>query len=75
MTQLFDRAVEAARSLPASVQDEIARLVLEVAGEEQSPIQLTPEQEASLAESLAQADRREFATDAEVRAIWAKYGL
>jgi hypothetical protein len=75
MTQLFDRAVEAARNLPASMQDEIARIVLELVGEEQSPIQLTPEEEASFAESLAQADRREFASDAEVRAIWAKYGL
>jgi hypothetical protein len=75
MTQLFDRAVEAARNLPASVQDDIARIVLELAGDEQPPTQLTPEEEASLSESLAQADRREFASDADVRAIWAKYGL
>jgi hypothetical protein len=75
MTQLFDRAVEAARNLPASVQDEIARLVLELAGDEQPPVQLTDEEEASFAESLAQAHRHEFASDAEVRAIWAKYGL
>ncbi|MFI0843242.1 hypothetical protein [Mesorhizobium sp. IMUNJ 23232] len=75
MTQLFDRAVEAARNLPASVQDEIARLVLELAGDEQPAVQLADEEEESFAESLAQADRREFASDAEVRAIWAKYGL
>ncbi|PSJ64388.1 hypothetical protein [Kumtagia ephedrae] len=75
MTQLFDRAVEAARNLPASVQDDIARLVLELAGEEQPPVQLTGEEEASLSESLAQAARREFASEDEVRAIWAKYGL
>jgi predicted transcriptional regulator len=36
---------------------------------------LTPEEEASISPSLAQADRGEFATDEEVRAIWAKHGL
>jgi hypothetical protein len=75
MTQLFDRAIEAVRNLPASVQDDIARLVLELATEEQAPVQLTAKEEASFAESLAQADRRDFAKDEDIRAIWAKYGL
>ena len=44
-------------------------------GEEQPVIQLTPEEVASLAESRAQASRREFATDEQVRAVWAKHGL
>jgi predicted transcriptional regulator len=43
--------------------------------EDQSVVQLTAEETASLAESLAQADRGEFATDEQVRAIWAKHGL
>jgi predicted transcriptional regulator len=38
-------------------------------------VQLSAADEASLAESLAQADRGEFATDEQVRAIWAKYDL
>jgi predicted transcriptional regulator len=37
--------------------------------------QLTPEEEASLEESLAQAERGEFATDEQMQAIWAKHGL
>jgi hypothetical protein len=36
---------------------------------------LTPEEAASLDKSLRQAARREFASDEEVRALWAKYGL
>jgi hypothetical protein len=44
------------------------------AGIEQSPIPLTAEEEADLDASLAEAERGEFATDEEVRAIWAKYG-
>jgi predicted transcriptional regulator len=36
---------------------------------------LTAGEEASLEESIQQTERGEFATDEEVRAIWAKYGL
>lgn len=76
MTELLERAVEAARSLPPDMQDEIARLVLQLTGEENEPvIQLTPEESASFDESFAQASRGEFATDEEIRAIWAKHGL
>jgi hypothetical protein len=44
------------------------------AGIEQTPIPSTAEEEADLDASLAEAERGEFATDEEVRAIWAKYG-
>ena len=36
---------------------------------------LTLEEEADIDASLAEADRGEFATDEEVRAVWAKHGL
>ena len=75
MTKLFEHAVEAVRSLPAETQDELARLLLQLAGEDQPYVELTAEEEASLDESMQQAERGEFATDEEVRAIWAKYGL
>jgi len=57
------------------MQDELARMLLQFAGEDQPVIQLTAEEESSLAASLAQAERGEFATDEQVRAIWAKHGL
>jgi predicted transcriptional regulator len=75
MTKLFEHAVETVRSLPAETQDEFARLLLQLAGEDQPVVQLTPEEEAALDESIRQAERGEFATEEEVRAIWAKYGL
>ena len=56
------------------MQDELAVILLQFAGVEQSPIPLTAEEEADLDASLAEAERGEFATDDEVRAIWAKYG-
>lgn len=75
MTDLLERAVHLARSLPPETQDDIARLVLTLAGEEPPPVQLTPDEEESLEESLAQAARGEFAPDEQVRAVWAKHGL
>jgi hypothetical protein len=50
-------------------------MLLQLAGEDQPSLQLSPEEEASLDGSLAQADRGEFATDDQVRAIWAKRNL
>ena len=75
MTRLLDEAVETVRVLPDAMQDEMARVLLQLAGVDQPLLQLTPEDDAALEESLAQAARGEFATDAEIRAIWAKHGL
>lgn len=76
MTELLDQAVEAARSLPADAQDDIARIVLQLAGtDDVSPVKLTDDERAAIAASREAAARGEFATDAEVRAIWAKHGL
>jgi hypothetical protein len=75
MTKLLEQAVETVRGLPPEVQDELARVLLQLAGKDQPVVQLSAAEEASLAESLAQADRGEFATDEQVRAIWAKYDL
>ena len=76
MTELLDRAVEAARRLSAETQDDIARLVLRLAAADDEPsVALTPEEQAAVEASKAAAARGEFATEAEIRAVWAKHGL
>ena len=75
MTRLFEQAVEAVRFLPEEVQDELARILLQYAGVEQPPYELTTEEAADLDASLAEAERGEFATDEQVRAMWAKHHL
>jgi hypothetical protein len=75
MTKLLEHAVETVRALPPEAQDSLARMLLQFASEDQAAIQLTAEEEASFDESLGQAERSEYATDDEVRAIWAKHGL
>jgi hypothetical protein len=76
MTKRLDRAVEAARSLPVEAQDEIAHILLQLTGSaEDAAVLLTPEEEAAVAVSMAAAACDDFATDEEVRAVWAKHGL
>ncbi len=74
MTRLLEQAVATVAALPDYVQDEVAYMLLNFAGIEQPIYELTPEEHADLAEAEAEAARGEFATDDEVRAMWAKYG-
>jgi hypothetical protein len=75
MTELLDRAVKAARGLPPAAQDEIARLVLQLACDDAPQVVLTDDERAAIAVSKAAAARGEFATEEQVRAVWAKHGL
>jgi len=75
MTKLLEQAVATVRGLSPEMQDDLARLLLRLAGEDQPVFELSAKEAASFDESLAQADRGEFATDEQVRAIWAKHGL
>ena len=75
MTRLLEQAVAAVRSLPDDVQDDLARMLLQLAGVYQPLYELSPEEAADIDASMAEAERGEFATDDEVRALWAKHGL
>ena len=75
MTRLLEQAIETVSALPDATQDELARILLQLAGVEQPSYELTPEEAADINASLAEAERGEFATDQEVRAMWAKHGL
>jgi len=72
MTKLLEHAVDSVRALPPEVQDELARLLLQVAGEEQPVIQLTAEERADLTDADAEIARGEFATDEQIRLMLAK---
>lgn len=76
MTDLLEPAFKRVRALPPESQDEYARVLLRLAGEDAGDVyQLALEEEASLAASLGQAERGEFAIDEDVQAIWTKHGL
>jgi predicted transcriptional regulator len=70
MTKLLEQAIEAVRRLPADSQDDIARTILHLAGSE---VAAEPSHLAAVLEGLAQAKRREFATDDEVEAAFRRF--
>jgi hypothetical protein len=76
MTKLLEQAIEAARQLSPQEQDDIARAILRLAGADDTfPVQLSTDERAAIANSQSAAAGGKFATDEQVRATWAKYGL
>ncbi|WP_257167139.1 hypothetical protein [Bradyrhizobium sp. SRS-191] len=73
MTKLLDQALEAVRRLPSEAQDEIARAMLTLAGEDHEPEDIVPSHLPDVLESLSQAKRRQFATDAEIEAAFRRF--
>jgi hypothetical protein len=74
MTKLLEQALEAVRVLPPDAQDDIARVLLQLAGDE-APVMLSAEERAAIAVSKSAAARGELASDDQVRAVWSKHGL
>ena len=72
MTKLMEKALEAVRRLPPDSQDGIARAMLTLAGEDE-PEPIDAAHLSDVLESLAQAQRRRFATDAEVEAAFRRF--
>ena len=58
------------------MQDDIAHVVLRLTGaDDEPPVPLTPDEQAAITASKAAAACGEFATEEQVRAVWAKHGL
>ena len=73
MTKLLEKALQGVRQLPPENQDEIARAMLTLAGDEGEVEEIDPAHVQDVLESLAQAKRRQFATDAEVEAAFRRF--
>lgn len=73
MTKLLEQAIDKVSRLDAELQDDIARAMLALAGElDAQPMPLTANERAAIARSLDAADRGEYASEDEVRALWAR---
>jgi hypothetical protein len=70
VTKLLEQAIEAVRRLPANSQDDIARTMLHLARIEVEAEPIDPAHLAAVLEGLAQAKRRQFATDEDVDAAF-----
>lgn len=73
MTKLLEKALEVVRRLPPDSQDEIARAILMLSGSEGEPEEVDPTHLPSLLAGLAQAERREFASDEEIEAAFRRF--
>ena len=73
MTKLLEKAVEAVRQLPPDTQDEIAHAMLSLAGEQDELEEIDLAHLPDVLESMAQAKRREFASDAEIEAAFRRF--
>ena len=73
MTKLLEKALDAARGLPDEAQDEIARAMLAMMEMEGEPEAVDAAHLPAVLEGLAQARRREFATEAEIEAAFRRF--
>jgi hypothetical protein len=70
MTQLLDRAIAKTKTLSASRQDEMAAMLLEIANQETSAMQLSPAQQAEVRRRMSMP--ADLVSDAEMEAFFRK---
>ena len=73
MNALLNRALERVLTLPPEDQDEIARVMLSMVGDDEPPEPVDPTHLAALLEGLRQADDGCFATPAQVSEALARF--
>jgi hypothetical protein len=75
ISERLKKALEAVKAWPSDRQDAAAEVLEHMNQLATSPYQLSEEERADLEEALAEARRGEFASDAEVAAMFARHGL
>ena len=74
MTKLLEKAIAQARALPPEDQDALAAVLLSMTDEGAGIAPLDDETRAAIREGLEQARRGEFVPDAEIAALWKRFG-
>ena len=67
----MEKAIQAIRRLPADRQDELAEAMLAAA--ETPPVEYSAEQLAAIDEGMADADAGRFASDEDVKSLFARF--
>jgi hypothetical protein len=71
----LEKALEAVRDWPVDRQEVVAEVLEHMNRLEVEPYMLSEEQRIELEDSVEEARRGEFTRDAQVAAIFARYGL
>lgn len=74
MSKMFDRAVEEIRKLPEHRQDDAAKLLLAIVGQDTAGYRLTPEQIEGVKKGLAEAEAGDYVANADVARWLASWG-
>ena len=75
MSKLLEQGIDAVRELPEESQDLAGEPLLAIAGRKRGQLQLGAEQIEKVKIGFAEAERREFVTEDEMRETWKKFGL
>jgi len=75
MTKLLSQAVKKLSQLPKRRQNELARMLIDVAAQDLHPYQFTAQEKKEIEVAIREAKRGRFATDEEVAALWRRFGL
>lgn len=73
MTTLFEIAIEAARLLPPERQDEIARLMLQMAGEDQGVYHLSDDERSEINAGIEEAEQNDVIDERSARKVLAQF--
>jgi hypothetical protein len=71
----IDAVLERVRTWPRERQEALARIALQLEARDSAMEPEDDETRAAVAEGLAQAKRRQFASERRVKAVWKKFGL
>jgi hypothetical protein len=74
MTKLLEKAIARARALPPEDQDTLAAVLFAMTDEGGGIAPLDDEARAAIREGLEQARRGEFVPEAEIAALWKRFG-
>lgn len=75
MTKILEDIIEKVRRLPEDRQAYVAEVLEQIVANDGDLFVVPEEHRAAVLEGLQQAERREFATDQEMAALWKKCGL
>ena len=75
MTELLDRVVARIRDLPDDDQDAFASVLMAALATATDVVPLDEASRAAIQVGTAQADRGDYAPDADIAALWRRHGL
>jgi hypothetical protein len=75
MTKLLEKAIAQARALPPEDQDTLAAVLLAMTDDGGGVAPLDDEARTAIREGREQARRGEFVPEAEIAALWKRFGL